>query len=97
MGTLHPCFIKQLRAVEIPKRRQEITIFHNEHAVVPEPVVERCEGVEPLACPFFAAVTPSACPFASAPWVAQLEELFAAEFDSFDYCVCVIWYRLLAR
>jgi hypothetical protein len=49
-----------------------------------ESVVQSFQGIEPLAIPFLGSIAPPASPFAIAPWVPDLQEAFAAEFNSAD-------------
>lgn len=51
MATLHPARVEQLRPLYRLPVAQEVFVLHDEHAVVPELMLERLERLQPLVCP----------------------------------------------
>lgn len=84
MAALHPRRIEQLRALNRLPLCQEVGIFHDEHAVVPELVFERLKRVMPFGRPLLGPVRPATSPLGGAPRIADLQETLSAKLDGFD-------------
>lgn len=95
MAALDPRIIEQLCPIEITKRFEKVAVFHYENTVVSESMVEGVESIKPFSVPLFAAITPASSPLVITPWVPDLEEPLASEFDSFYDGICVIYKEIV--
>jgi hypothetical protein len=59
--------------------------------IITESVAQRLESIQPLAFPFFAAIAPTSVPFTLAPWIPKLDKFLAAEFNGFEYSICMAY------
>ena len=70
---------------------QEVFVLHDEYSIVPELMFQWFQRIEPVVCPFLRAIRPSSGPLRLTPGIPNLQEAFAAEFDSFDDSVSMVY------
>lgn len=91
MARLHPRGIKDLRLFHDFEVAEEVGVFHDKDAIVPERMLKRTECIDPLVGPLLRPIRPTARPLGRTPRVTDLEKALVPELHRLDDRVCVVY------